>query len=281
MKFDPLKTQPFPVKLGGCNTADTIILDQVKANLQRQLPQVHPFSQNGQTALLVCGGPSLVETEKELVEAYWAGGKIVAVNGAYKWCIDRNLKPSAMILLDAREFNARFVEPEVPNCKYLLASQCHPAAFEACANREVWIWHACSSGEEELAILKEFYFERCYPITIGTSVGVRAISVLRMLGWSKIDVFGLDSCWLGNEHHAYEQAENKDKRIRVWLRPQDRDDKVQMFNCAPWHVRQARDFQELIKTRGNLIDLNVRGPGLIAAMLQTGAEIQTEKEKEL
>lgn len=273
MLFDPEKLYPFEPK-GECNTADDVILDRVRANIRRQLPQVQPFAQNGQTALLVCGGPSL--DEKELVEAYWDGGKVVAVNGAYRWCIDRNIKPSAFIMLDGREFNTRFVDPPVAGCKYLLASQCHPDAFDKCEGREVWIWHACSAGDKEYEILKEFYFERTFPQVIGTTIGIRAIQILTMLGWSRIDVFGLDSCWLGDKHHAYDQPENEEKRIKVWLRPEGRDDKAQMFECAPWHVRQAKDFQQLVKARGGTFDLNIRGDGLIAAIVKTGAEIQTE-----
>lgn len=275
--FDSEKVLRIKLK-GKCNTTDDIILDQVRKNIRRHLPQIQPFQQNGQTALLVCGGPSLIETEKELIEAYWNGGRIVAANGAYQWCIDRNLKPSAMIMLDAREFNARFVEQPVDGCKYLLASQCHSSTFETCADREVWIWHACSGGDAEFEVLKEYYFGHVHPILIGTAVGIRAISVLRMLGWSRIDVFGLDSCWLDNAHHAYPQPENVEKSARVWLRPEGRDDLAQSFECAVWHVKQAEDFQQLVKLRGKMLDLNVRGRGLIASMLRTGAQLQKETD---
>src|SRR6185369_1964719 len=149
---------------------------------------------------------------------------------------DRNYKPSAAIILDARESNARFIERNVSGCRYLLASQCHPKTFENCQDREVYIWHACSAGEPELAILNDYYFSRCHPITLGTTAGIRAISLLRMLGYTKMEIFGLDSCWLGDEHHAYPQQENaKDRRMSVWLRPRDRDDEAIRFECAPWH----------------------------------------------
>lgn len=261
----------------GCNTTDEVIMAQVAANIRRGLPQAQPHEPNPATAILVCGGPSLKTTEKELVEAYWAGGKIVAVNGAYQWCIDHNLKPSAALMLDARESNARFFKTEVPGCKYLLASQCHPSVFEHCKDRETVIWHACSAGEPELALLNEFYFERTYPVTIGTTVGVRAITLLRMLGFRRIDIFGLDSCWLDGEHHSYAQPENaRDGRLSVWLRPEGRDDLAKRFECAPWHCKQAEDFMTLVRERGDHFELNVRGPGLIAEMLRTGAQIQME-----
>lgn len=267
-----------PVKLdGGLNTPDEVILKQVNENIRRQLPQVQPYHLNGEVALIVCGGVSLRETETELRDAVWAGGKIVAINGAYQWCIDHNLKPSACLVLDARESNVKFVETPVKGCRYLLAAQCHPKAFELCRDREVFIWHACSGGDVEHEILKKYYFDRVHPITLGTTAGVRAISVMRMLGFTRMEIFGLDSCWLGDEHHSYPQKENeKDLRIPVWLNPEGRADKALRFECAPWHMKQAEDFQNLVKERGNMFQLNVHGRGLISAIMRTGAAIQTE-----
>jgi hypothetical protein len=276
MQFDASKTKEIEFK-GGLNTTDETILAQVAENIRRGLPQAQPYSPNTDTAIIVAGGPSLKTTEKDLVEAVWRGGKVVAVNGAYQWCIDRNIKPSAMVMLDAREFNARFLETPVPNCHYLLASQCHPKAFELCRDRKVTIWHGLSCGDDEKAMLDEFYFERYNPVTLGTTVAMRAISLMRMLGFTTMEVFGLDSCWLGEEHHAYEQPENKEKKMSVWVRPKDRDDLAQRFICAPWMAKQAEDFMRLVKERGDLFQLNVHGPGLIATMIRTAADIQMEE----
>lgn len=270
-------TKPITLK-GDCNTPDDVLLAQVALNIRRGLTQAKPHQPNPATALLVCGGPSLATTERELAKAYWAGGKIVAVNGAYQWCIDHNLKPSAAVMLDAREFNSRFFAEPVDGCRYLLASQCHPATFDVCRDRQVVIWHACSAGDAELALLNEYYFERTHPVTLGTTVGVRAISLLRMLGFLRIEIFGMDACWLDGQGHAYKQPENddRDQRISVWLRPQGRDDLAQRFVCSPWHMQQAHDFIQLVRDRGDLFELNVHGPGLIATMLRTGAAIQME-----
>lgn len=256
------------------NTPDFVLLKQVCENIRRGLPQVQPYNPNDQLALLVCGGPSLAMTEKDLVAKAWAGGKVVAVNGAYQWCVERNIKPSAFVMLDAREFNARFVETPVDGCQYFLASQCHPKAFDLCRDRKVIIWHGMSAGELEVEALDAYYFKRYHPVTLGTTVAMRAISLLRMLGFMRVEIFGLDSCWSGDEHHAYRQDENNnERRMPVWIRPQGRDDKAQRFICSPWQAKQAEDFMQLIRERGSLFQLNVHGPGLIATMIRTGAEL--------
>lgn len=263
-----------------CNTTDEVILQQVSHNIRRGLPQVQPHQINPHVAIVVCGGPSLAETEKELRDAVWRGGKIIATNGSYQWCIDRNLKPSAFAMLDAREFNSRFIATPVDGCKYLLAAQCHPQTFDLCREREVLIWHCCSGADTELEMLKAYYFDQVYPVTGGVTIGLRAISLMRLLGFTAFEIFGLDSCWMGKVHHAYEQPENdRDMRREVWLRHQGRDDKSAPFICSPWHIRQAEDFLELIRQRGDHFRLNVHGNGLLATMLRTGAEIQLETQE--
>lgn len=275
-KIDLSQTKKIELE-GSCNTSDEILIQQVNHNIRLGFRQVKPHNINPNMAILVCGGPSLELTKEALIRSSWAGGKIICVNGAYNWCIENNLKPSACVLLDARETSVRFLEKDVFGCRYLLASQCHPKAFEICRDRDVLIWHACSGGDQEVEVINEFYFGHTFPVTMGTTVGIRSISLLRMLGFNKIQIFGLDSCWLDDKNHAYDQKENEnDKIIPVWLRPDGRDDKAQRFLCSPWMIKQAEDFLELIKERGNLFELSVYGPGLIATMLRTGAEIQLE-----
>jgi len=266
-----------PVKFNdddGCNVTDEIILQQVAANIRRQLPQVYPHQPNPDTIALVCGGPSLAKTEKELVEAYWAGAKVICLNGTYQWCIDHNIKPSAVVMLDARQFNARFLATDVPGCRYLLAAQCHPDVFELCRDRDVMIWHCCSACQPEADLLSEYYFKLFNPVTLGTTVAIKAIQLFRMLGFKSFDIFGLDSCWMDDEHHSYAQPENDhDKQFITWLRPEGREDLWRSFICAPWMMRQCYDFQKLIETQGNDFRLNVRGDGLIAAVLRISAEL--------
>jgi hypothetical protein len=126
-------------------------------------------------------------------------------------------------------------------------------------------------------LLEDYYFKRINPITIGVTVSMRAISLMRMLGFQRLEIFGLDSCWLDGDHHAYEQAENhNEKTMSVWCRPKGRDDLAQRFICSVWQAKQAEDFLQLVKERGELFQLNVHGPGLIATIIRTGAELEIE-----
>lgn len=252
------------------NTPEEEILANVRANIRRHLPQAKPHAPNDQRMCIVGGGWSLEETFDELRELYWQGAKVVTVNGSARWCIERNIKPSAHVVMDARESNRRFVElPEVPGLKYFLASQCHPSLFDAIEGREAYIWHACSFVEPEKEILNEYYLKNWTAIPGTTCVGFRALCLMRLLGFQWFDVFGLDSCYAPDgRHHAYAQAENEGENTAI-VTCAGRE-----FRVSGWQISQATHFRELVQSQGDKFHINFHGDGLIAHSVRTAAGIK-------
>lgn len=264
---------------GSTNVGTEQIKANITANIRRPLPQARPYELQATGVALVGGGPSLESTLSELREQVFAGVKVCAVNGAYQWLIDRNIKPSMQVVLDARPFNARFVDPPVPGCRYLLASQCAPETFDACENRDTTIFH-CIGSEDEDAIIKAHYDGHYHAVGGGTTVMLRAITLLRMLGFYRQDIYGMDSCWMDGKHHAYGQPENdRDQAMSVWLVPRDpktgerREDLRRKFLCDPWMMKQHEEFCTMVKAMGSAFLLNVHGDGLIANTVRMGAEL--------
>lgn len=269
------------LKPGVMNTPAEVVVAQVQAAIRRGHPQVWRCPQKPERVCLVGGGPSLAATFDELRELVFAGAHLVTVNGAYQYCLDRNLKPNAQIVLDARAANARFVSPNVPNCRYYLASQCHPATWDAVEGRPfVGIFHSVSDDETDpiVPILNAYYLGRWQGVGGGTTVTTRAIGLLRMLGYLRFDLFGVDSCWMGAEHHAYTQPENAhDKRLLVRAESPDDPTVAREFQCAPWHIKQVEDVLAFIRMAGHLFALNVHGDGLIAYLLRESAALSIEE----
>jgi hypothetical protein len=259
---------------GRMNTEQELVLANIAGAIRRGHPQLPPQAPNGQRVVIVGGGPSLKETEPELVRLVHAGAKLVTLNGAYHWALARNLKPSAQIVLDARDSNARFVEPVVPGCQYLLASQCAPAIYDAVEGRTVWVWHAATKGEADGNLLDAYYMNRWVGVNGGTTVASRAIGLLRLAGHLRFDLFGIDCCWMDGAHHAYAQAENdSDQRLTIKVGPEDDPTQARAFQCAPWHLKQAEDFLQFIRVCGDQFLLTVHGDGLLAYMMATSAGV--------
>jgi uncharacterized Rossmann fold enzyme len=258
----------------GMNQGHGEILENIRTNIRRHLPQVKPFRPNNQRIALIGGGPSLEQTRDELDRCVDDGCKLVAMNGTYQWLIDNGYRPSAMVMVDSRPFNAKFITKPVKGCKYFIASQCHPDVFDKLEGvPDVFIWHAVNNiGEEQ--ILEDYYYKRFIFIIGGSTVMLRSIWLMRTLGFKQIDVFGFDSCYMDDQHHAYEQPENDGCEIR------EVTCMGKKFKCAAWMASQFDDFQHFIASAGSHFELSVHGEGLIAHMMKEGAKLFDEQQRE-
>ena len=256
------------VDVGVVNVDEDQIKKNVTYNIKQGYLQVQPYPTNDIETMIIGGGPSLSQHVEKIKQLRANGVKLIAINGAYKWCLDNGITPSAMVMVDARKFNARFTQPVVEDCKYFIASQCHPSVFKELPKDRTYVWHTQS---EILTEILEAQFEECYPVPGGSTVLLRAIPLFRMLGFKRFHIFGCDSCLEEDKHHAYEQLENDDELII----PVNVSGKI--FNCNPWMMSQAQEFIDLIRMVGDEIELEVYG-GLLHHILESGASMADIKE---
>jgi len=262
--------KPVPEIICNLNEDKDKVRDNIKKNIQRGLPQVQPYeTQWDKVVCLALGGPTLKKTFPNLLEKKNDGVPVITVNGSYKYCIDNGLEPSAMVMLDSREFNNRFVKPLRKDCKYFISSQCHPSVFDMLEDCQVWIWHV--AGDENYDLLQEQYGEEYFPVMGGATIALRAVHLFRMLGFHKFEMFGFDSCVIG-EHHAYEQPENDDEGII------DVTVSGKEFRCTAAHYHQAKEFVDMISKTGEHYDLAVHGNGLISHIIKNPDSLTIKEE---
>jgi len=256
------------VDAGTVNTTDDEIKKNVEHNIKQGYLQVEPHPTNDIEVMIVGGGPSLPQHIEKIKQLRAKGVKLITINNAYNWCLDNGLTPSAMVMVDARKFNARFTKPVVEDCKYFIASQCNPSVFEGLPKDRTYIWHTQADLLKD--ILDEQY-KTWWSVPGGSTVLLRAIPLFRMLGFKRFHLFGCDSCLEEDKHHAYEQKENDGQLIM----PVNVGGKI--FKCHPWMVSQAQEFIDLIRMLGEEIELEVYG-GLLHHILETGASYADIKE---
>ena len=269
------------VERGELNEAEDKIRENVKANCFAGWEQVKPHqTSDGVTVMILGGGPSLNDYVEEIKKNRADGMKVVTLNGAYNWAAQHGIIPSATVCVDAREFNSRFTHPVVDGCKYLIASQCHPSVLDGLPRDRTFLWHTGSDKIED--ILKDAY-GGWWPVPGGSTVLLRAIPLLRMLGYSRFILYGCDSCIVRNGHdpellltHAYEQPENdKDHILPVTVGGKT-------FWCTTWMSAQATEFIALCDFLGEHVDdLEVRGDGLLSWIIEYGASLETADSQPL
>lgn len=258
------------VDIGVLNVGEEQILKNVEANVSAGWNQVIPHPTNDIEVMILGGAPSLVDQLDTIRQLRASGVKLVTLNGAYNWAIDNGLTPSATVVVDARPFNARFTHPVIQDTKYLIASQCDPSVLDGLPHDRTLLWH--TSFDQIRPILLKHY-KASYPVPGGSTVLLRAIPLLRMLGFRRFHLFGCDSCLPFNrphKHHAYVQSENDTEHVFNVV-VGDRT-----FAAHSWMVAQAQEFMDLIRFLGDEIELAIYGDGLLSHILRTGAELSQE-----
>lgn len=260
-EHNPVKTN-FDVKFG-VNVTEGELISNVAQNIRRPIPQVMPHAVRNDELLIVGGGWSVEETFDELLELHWQGNYIMALNGAGNYLMSKNVKPSIQTVLDARAVNSVFVETPIPLCKYFLASQCDPSLFDLCEGRDTYIFHTDHADTKAGKIIQTYYNNRASLTTGGSTVGLRAISLAYTLGFRKIHLFGIDSCYKGDKHHSYEQHWNNADPVTTTT-VEGRE-----FICSVWQIEQIKDFTQFIAATNFDFALNIHGDGALAHIVAT------------
>jgi hypothetical protein len=259
---------------GVVNTELEQVKENIRENVKGNWQMVHPHPMQSTEVMLICGGPSLNDYTDEIIEQRANGMPMITTNGTYNWAIANGMTPSMQLIIDGREFNKRFVTPVVDDCKYMIASQCHPSVLEGLPEDRTYLWHVSGRDEEIEKILDEAY-EIWFPVPGGSTVTLRGLCLLRMLGFHKIHMYGFDSCYRDGEHHAYEQAENNYKNYKIPVGCGG----TKTFLCDGWMYSQAKEFIQMVGLIGDEIQLDIKGDGLIAHIVETGAKLAALDEE--
>jgi hypothetical protein len=263
---------------GHVNVSTEQIVKNIKHSATLGFPSIKPHPVQDIDIMLVAGGPSLADFEDEIIQNRKDGMKLVTVNGSYGWARERGLKPSLQFLIDAREFNARFTEQDelTEETKFVVSSSSDPSVFENLPEDRSYVFHI-SISDEVLEVLEEEYgelYKEVYPIPGGCTVTLRAIAALRMLGFYKIHIYGFDSAIMDDRHHGYEQEENdKDVEEALYATVAGGTAYEKRFLVAPWMLFQALDFKKLGQQLLDDVNLDIKGDGLIAHMVNAAAQL--------
>jgi hypothetical protein len=239
-----------------CNTEREVYMANVRENCKRDLPWLDFAPAHDRQVAIVGGSPSVKNAVSELRYRQSLGQEIWALNGSFAWLKENGIFPTAHFIIDARPENFAFLRPDA-HVRYYLASQCHPSLFSRLRACNVTVFHLLTDGMEEY--LTAFQTDKpTHLIGGGTTVGMKALLVAHEIGFRKIHLYGMDSSYTDDEHHAYAQPMNDAERT-VDAVCMDRK-----FKCAPWMVTQATDFialSEHIIRDGTVITVN--GDGLL------------------
>lgn len=239
-----------------CNTRDEKLIHNINSCIKRDLPWVQPLAPHNRHAVIVGGGPSVANLLPEIEWRQDQGQDVFALNGVISYLFNNNIYPDNHVMIDARGENLRFIQERL-SINYFLASQVDPIIYSALHDKNVQVFHLATDGMQEL-IQNDKRAQGAVMIGGGRTVGMAAIGLAYALGYRNIHLYGFDSSYSDNEHHAYKQDIN-DTDLRV-----ECECGGQKFSAAPWMIDQVEAFQNManILVQEGVI-FTVHGEGLL------------------
>ena len=271
--------------IGQLNTSEEEIISNIRYSATLDIPSMQPHQAQDIEVMLLAGGPTLNDFDDEIAENRKNGMPLITVNGSYRWAIARGLKPSLQCLIDSRDFNFRFTEQfegQTDETKFLVSSSANPKVFDDLPKDRTFLWHVNLSENVE-PVLNECFGEKnkdWWPVPGGSTVTLRALCALRMLGFNKIHIYGLDGCiFKDKQHHAYEQPENdRDVRRAVEITVAGGTKFEKTFLMAPWMISQAQDFMAMVPRVLSDAKLKIYGDGAIAYIVEAASQLGEDIE---
>ena len=247
-------------------TPSDISFEQIKQNIKRPHMRLHEMAsfkvpKGPMPIALVGGGPSLSEYVHEL---NFFDGVVVACGSAYDYLIEQNIVPTYCVLCDPDEITAAYITKPNKATTFLVATQCHSKVFETLKGYAIIMWHCYNEEFERFKEIDPTF----QAVGGGCTVGLRALSIAIMLGYSNIHFYGFDSCLgVNNHHHAYSFNANEELG-ELYIISLDINDPKQTFVCAGYHLAQVQHFQEFFANYHGFFKPVFHGTGLLPAMMQ-------------
>ena len=244
------------------NTDEGKIRDNIEENLKRGHEEIWPHKEQETEVCICAGGPSLIDHLEDIRAIQKGGGKVVALANTAHILVNAGIIPNAHIILDAKPRNAEFVTDV--KTTFFIASQCDPKVFENAekTGNKIYLWHGVNNDEEFQVITEQ---DRPWiPVQAGSTLTLRGIRLFNILGYKNFHVFGFDSCYQGDDHHAYEQPDaDKHKKLKLEF-------EGEKFTVSPWMLAQFMEFEKFVKNFGMGLNMIVYGNGLIEHLIKKG-----------
>ncbi len=225
--------------------------EQIKLAIARTKERIQPhYEKRTDKIAVVCFGPSLNETWEEVKDFKY----VISCSGAHKFLVEKGIIPTWHVEVDPREHKVKLIGEPQKETEYLIASTCHQKVFDHLEGYNVKLWHVFANEEDALRTLPP----NEWALTGGASVGLRAMTIARFLGFTDLHVFGMD----GNEgksgKHASEHPNQPKFSQTCTYNRVDYQTTPSMLECARQTFHELNQMPDVKAT--------FHGDGLVQAM---------------
>ena len=266
-------------------------MDNVRANIVRPLPWFHdkfPVKEEdftpGKRIALVGGGPSIKDTVSELMDF----PTIIACGSVHDWLMANCPRvPTYCAVCDPDPVMANYLRAPDHGTEYLISSHCNATVFDALKGYDVAMWHCwpVGAGDQEARDFLEKHTPKWAAVGGGCTVGLRALTLALMMGYTELHFFGFDSCMgmSDDEHHAYPFTDSTKEflgdiyDLKIGMGKGEEDGpQSRKYRVAGYQLAQADHYKQMLQAFGHIFKPVFHGPGLLADM-QAMIDLETER----
>ena len=201
-------------------------------------------------AVLVGSGPS-VKTQVNNLKSKRKKDKYLffGIKGGHDFLLENKIQPHFGLAVDPLEkiHRENFLK-KANDCKYFIASQCHPTLFDTLLERgeDVIIWHLATDNMQKWTRDPESPVYRHYMIPGGSTSGLRAMVLAYSMGFRRFHLYGYDSCLSGElrkvtgETYNEKKADGTSKTLELVVGKKK-------FFADPAMASQANEFQTILQ----------------------------------
>jgi hypothetical protein len=246
--------------------------ENIRENLGRGLPRLHQLPEfkkvkGWDTPLAIVGGGPSLKGASVLAELRSFEGHMIACGSVHDYLRGCGFRPRYTAACDPDPIMANYLRNPWPGTLYLLSTHCHKSVFDALENMPIALWHCAPIDEAFLNEVDPGW----QAVGGGCTVGLRAISIALMMGYSNLHFFGFDSCLNGDEHHAYDFTDDSEElgqiyNLKIGVGPEGPGADAKVYRCAGYQMAQASHFKTLLEHYGHVFTPTFHGDGFLSAM---------------
>lgn len=199
------------------------VLENIKESAKFNIPVLEKQKERQGSFIFCAGGPSLNLFLDEIKKRKDAGGIICSSNHTHDHLLKHGIVSDICVVMDPKKIVATYIKNPQKETKYYIGSTCNPDVTKNLLDAGMDVTRVLiaygMADESDIDLMKQIYphIKSNAYLVGGTMTGLRAMNFAIILGFTKIEYYGMDSCFGSNPkiikrgETGYEEAKARNK----------------------------------------------------------------------
>lgn len=255
-------------KIRGASELPPDTIPNVRAAALEVIPHLRQLGEHSGTAVIVGAGPSVVGCLGEIRELACQPTSVVfPINCMHRWLLDHGITPGIQVMFEADADLHTVLGAPCAATTYYVCSACPPTHHCYLRGFHRVLWHHWDQDADYDQVIAQYYPGELM-VGGGYSTLFRTINIALLLGFRDLDLFGVDSSFLDDDHQhvgEYPTRPSDDDLATVEL-SQPVTLEIRKFRTRGALLLQADMLVKFREDNEGQVSMRVHGSGLLPFM---------------